>query len=108
LGEGTFEELIGEGRYEGPGIASGVVCTSKFLPHGDIATSQPGKEDLKWFRQNICKPGDQGIILKGPKGPTSLCLQTFKRTLDVAGEWLTREVSLASCTLGMDIFLILI
>ena len=71
MGEGTFEELIGEGRYEGPGIASGVVCTSKFLPHGDIATSQPGKEDLKWFRQNICKPGDQGIILKGPKGPTS-------------------------------------
>ena len=44
MGEGTFEELIGEGRYEGPGIASGVAC---------MAISQPGKEVLKWFRQNI-------------------------------------------------------
>ena len=75
------------GRYKGPGIASGVACMSKFLPHRDIATSQPGKEVLKWFCQNICKPGDQDIILKGQKGSTRLSLQIFKRTLDVAGEW---------------------
>jgi hypothetical protein len=71
------------GRYEGPGIASGVACMSKFLQHRDIATSQPV---LKWFNQNVCNPGDQGIILKGLRSSTRLSLRISKITLNMAGE----------------------
>jgi hypothetical protein len=85
LGGGTFEELI-RGRYEGPGITPSVACPSKFLQLRDIVTPAAVNNILKGFHQNICKAGDEGIILKSPEGSTRLSLQNFQRTLDVADE----------------------
>ena len=41
---------------------------------------------LKGLHQNVCKAGDEGIVLKRPESSTRLSLQKFQRTLDVAGE----------------------
>ena len=73
-------------RYEGPGITPSVACPSRFLQHRDIVTPAAVNHILKGLHQDVCKAGDEGIVLKRPASPTRLSLQKFRRTLDVAGE----------------------
>ena len=75
-----------DGRYKGPGITPSVACPSKSLQHRDIVTPAAVNKVLKALHQNVCRAGDEGIVLQRPASSTRLPLQIFQRTLDVAGE----------------------
>ena len=75
-----------------------VACPSKFLQHRDIMTPAAMNKVLKGLHQNVCKAGDEGIVLKRLESSTRLSLQKFQRTLDVAGEaWMAEFTPPSLC-----------
>jgi hypothetical protein len=58
---------------------------SRQVLHKCPSSSQPIRKVLKWFHQNVSKPGDQGIILKEEFYEAVSLNLISKRALDVTG-----------------------